>query len=536
MDMNATTSNGKGWRRARRIVIGLAVFVTLVAVFYAEENWRGQRAWEQCKREVEARGTVLDWNKFLPPAIPDEQNFFTAPKMADWFVKPSLRAGVVDTPWQSRTELGRHLDPARPFAMAGLNASNGPIQIAEITFASPAGTENAMRLDDPATIEQVRRLISDTVGPSVAGSQGLALTAKKLRQIQPVQIQLQADRIPPVKELALWLGNDGVSANVGGLRIEAGADAKSFRVLLVPRPSLSAAEYLAWGEPAVPDFDLIREALKRPYAIIPGDYSEPFSQPIPNFVELRRVAQTLAQRAQCYLLSGQPDRAVLELALMHDLCRILEKPPAAKPETLVEAMIDVAITGLYVNTTADGFRLRAWQEPQLQALERQLQGVRLSPFVAEAFRGERAASTHVFETMSADQIADLLSSGLGGTKVSVWERWKQPLYLYLKFAPRGWRFQNLVKLARLEPQPADSFDLAQDTISPRVLDQTAGNLGKFFAHKSPFKTLVALAIPNFTRATQTLAFNQTQANEAQIVCDRLMQSNEFPFEQRDHER
>src|SRR5690349_4072194 len=41
------------WRNFRRFLVGLAVFATLMAIFYTEENWRGKRAWENCKRELE---------------------------------------------------------------------------------------------------------------------------------------------------------------------------------------------------------------------------------------------------------------------------------------------------------------------------------------------------------------------------------------------------------------------------------------------------------------------------------------------------
>ena len=73
------------WRNVRRAVIGLAVLGTLVAVFYTVENWRGGRAWEQCRRELEARGEKLDWEAFIPQPLPDDQNFFKAPGMTAWF-------------------------------------------------------------------------------------------------------------------------------------------------------------------------------------------------------------------------------------------------------------------------------------------------------------------------------------------------------------------------------------------------------------------------------------------------------------------
>ena len=70
-----------------RAVIPLAGLALVVALFYAEEDWRGVRAWENCKRDMEAKGEVLDWTNFIPAPVPDGQNFFKAPKMAEWFVK-----------------------------------------------------------------------------------------------------------------------------------------------------------------------------------------------------------------------------------------------------------------------------------------------------------------------------------------------------------------------------------------------------------------------------------------------------------------
>ena len=85
--MNETPKTKRGWRIVRRILITLAVLATLVAALYAEEDWRGKRAWEKSKREIEAEGVVLDWNALIPPPVPDDQNFFGAPKMQEWFVK-----------------------------------------------------------------------------------------------------------------------------------------------------------------------------------------------------------------------------------------------------------------------------------------------------------------------------------------------------------------------------------------------------------------------------------------------------------------
>lgn len=53
--------------------------VFLVVILFALENWRGHRAWTECKQELEAKGEKLDWEAFAPPAVPDDQNFATTP-------------------------------------------------------------------------------------------------------------------------------------------------------------------------------------------------------------------------------------------------------------------------------------------------------------------------------------------------------------------------------------------------------------------------------------------------------------------------
>ena len=170
--MNSEPQINRGWRIMRRLLIGLAVLATLAAIFYTEENWRGRRAWEKCKSEYEAKGWVFDWKAYIPPPVPDDHNFYKAPKMAEWFVKPDWRTGI--------------------------------------------GTN----------------------------------------------------------ELTVLLAN------------------KLTTTVITNR--VDAENYLKWSDGLEPQFALIREALKRPYARIDCDYSIPHLILIPHFVTMRSLAQVLA--------------------------------------------------------------------------------------------------------------------------------------------------------------------------------------------------------------------------------------------------
>jgi len=66
--------------------VGVAGLILAIALFYPVENWRGRRAWKNCPTRIAARGEVLDWTAYIPAQVPDQQNMFKAPKMAEWFV------------------------------------------------------------------------------------------------------------------------------------------------------------------------------------------------------------------------------------------------------------------------------------------------------------------------------------------------------------------------------------------------------------------------------------------------------------------
>ena len=61
--------------------------VALIILFYVEEDWRGARAWAATKAEWEAKGETFDYNKFIPPPVPDDQNLAAIPLFKQEMVK-----------------------------------------------------------------------------------------------------------------------------------------------------------------------------------------------------------------------------------------------------------------------------------------------------------------------------------------------------------------------------------------------------------------------------------------------------------------
>lgn len=68
------------WRAAlRQSLFAAAVLATLIAIFYAEENWRGRRRWERFRAEWEAKGVKFSIAEVMPPPVPDDQNMAMHP-------------------------------------------------------------------------------------------------------------------------------------------------------------------------------------------------------------------------------------------------------------------------------------------------------------------------------------------------------------------------------------------------------------------------------------------------------------------------
>ena len=72
----------KGWRST---LIRLTCFATLIAIFYAEEDWRGKHDWEKFKQEWEAKGERFDFSSVIPKPVPDDQNFALTPVVASCY-------------------------------------------------------------------------------------------------------------------------------------------------------------------------------------------------------------------------------------------------------------------------------------------------------------------------------------------------------------------------------------------------------------------------------------------------------------------
>jgi hypothetical protein len=184
--------------------------------------------------------------------------------------------------------------------------------------------------------------------------------------------------------------------------------------------------------------------------------------------------------------------------------------------TLVAAMINVAVRGLYVTIVGDGLRLHAWREPQLAAIQQQLAETDLLPYVRAAFHFENLSFGRMAESSSSKELADAYT--WEDRDKGFWVKVKRSEYDYIRLAPHGWLLQNALKNAERGRKVLATMDLSNHLILPAEVDELSRGLEESVRHRTAFTYLSSASVPNFQRALQTTAHNQTFVNEALIAC------------------
>ena len=512
-------------RRWRYWLTGLVAFSATIALFYAEENWRGWRAWENCQRDLAAKGARLDWAYYIPPAVPEDENIFGAPEMRQWF-EGREATGSSRLPPVSGWDT--NLSSLLRFPGWDNNA-NARLVVANVTIglpgsSPPSGSTVLQWLEGTNARAEASRLIKQSLGLMAADPAGYGIMVKKPEEVRPPEIFLQCQTAPTLTELQQFLPSSFAPTqgwNSDDVRIEQ-TSSNSFRETM--HTPVNAAEYVAWSATIEPKLAIIRQAVQRPYARLAGDYSNPLDMPIPNFVSVRNLSQRLAALAECYMVLGQPEKALDQLTFLHQLCHLLEARPTGRPMTLVAAMINVAVTGLYVGTIQDGMRMQVWREPQLAALQEQLQEINLRPYVVDAFAFEQVSTCAYGQKLSAADLLKLVHESelpAKDPKFTFFSWILHGLASHVSLArliPQGWMYQNLVVNANLHQLIISNLGSADQLVEPRKLAAIQPAVDRVATNPSPFNVLASIAIPNFSRAFQTTAHNQTLANQAQIAC------------------
>ena len=84
-------------KRGLKSVLLIFVWVaTIIFLAYAIENWRGKRAWNQVRTDMEKRGEIWRFSDLVPKPVAADQNFASIPLVTNWFDRVQMTNSIDD--------------------------------------------------------------------------------------------------------------------------------------------------------------------------------------------------------------------------------------------------------------------------------------------------------------------------------------------------------------------------------------------------------------------------------------------------------
>lgn len=240
----------------------------------------------------------------------------------------------------------------------------------------------------------------------------------------------------------------------------------------------------------------IYAACDRPRSRADLQYDDWLNAGFPDFVQVRKLAQSFGLRARANLAVGDTKTALDDLNVLRRLALMSE----GRPTTIVQAMIEVAIAGLMVTVIEEGIQEGALSVQACEELRQQLEFFDLPAGLIFAIKkGEIPGVTS--RIMEAP--ARMMSPDEAGP---------------LAVLPKGVFQRNLIVYGESLSEMLSGVDLEKGVVNPTELDQQAAALDTRFQSFSVSTFLARIMIPNLTKATQTAVRIQMRIRMARIAC------------------
>ena len=308
----------------------LAGFCLLVVLFYAEENWRGRRAWENFRREWEAKGERFDWRSVVPPPVPEDQNFALTPVVYSSYRQELTGAGkaIPQEKWNSNSVNRLNMD-VYFYYLQTQSLTNQP----DIFYA-------AFR-----KLEQ-----TNTFG---SWAKGTRLDLKSFQQFY--------------RALAGFTGD----------------------VKVLPQAQAPATDVLLTLGKFDSTIEELRAAAMLPFSRFPLKYDEDYwgNIRLPHLSVLKRCLQVLHLRAGAELQNGQNEKALDDVKLSLRLVDSIRNEPFVISHLVRASLLESALYPIY-----QGVSEHCWSDAQLLALEADLQKIDFLADSQAVMRGERAVA------------------------------------------------------------------------------------------------------------------------------------------------
>jgi hypothetical protein len=441
-------------RNFKRLAFVFACLVTLLALFYAEEDWRGKHDWEAYQREAAARGEKLDWSSVVPPPVPDDQNFAFSPV---WIAEEKYV--FLNTPKRAEAWYGDRIyndDVTKlvsllPVSVSGLVGTNW--------WANP-----------PRNLPTF---------PDVTNSWPMGVRV----DLKPWQSYYRA----------LQQSNSAAEISV------------------TPEPQSPAQDVLL----ALSKFDPVIEQLRADSALpesrFPVSYDDdnPAGILLPHLAALKRHCQVLELRSLAELEIGQTNQAFDDIKLSFRLIGAIRSEPFPISQLVRVVMFELTLQPLW-----EGLAEHKWSDAQLIGFDRELAQLDFLADYESSMRGECVFHARFIAYMQRQRslrkfngLPDLLWNQPG------LEALKNLTYYLL--APAGWFEQSKVQLSRvLTENYFPVIDVERHVVS---VDQVNKIIASESASNQSGDLMEWLSIPKFGMTGKKFAYAQAFTDLARVA-------------------
>ncbi len=443
------------WRFLRVVAFALVSLATVVALFYAEENIRGKRAWNSYKRERAAKGEKLSLADFIPPPVPEEQNLALCPllkPLLDLDLRPVTEGKI--TRWVRGPQLFRDTN-----GLKRLDQWNRTWSVVQYRQTSPRekkfSTPQGLRTPEP------EKLTNGWI------------------------------------DLAGWAAYYRTGTNLAGV-IESTPSATA--VLLALHPLEGDLR------------ELQREAILRPFARWPVYYdtNHPWGILLPQLAREVSIVSLLQLRASARLAAGETEEGFADIELAFRIAESSRDEPI-----LISQLVRNKCHRLISQPFKEGLARHQFSDAQLDELQKRIGVVDILAGYQYAMRGERGCNSE-WNRYAREGTADwrrlVENDDRDDREGSNMAKYRAP---FMRFAPLGWIYQNQLALCRLY----DQFSLPTiDPQRRRVYPEVAAHTDPAVAQMSgPFSVFPKLLLPAGS-AARKFAHSQTQLDQALIAC------------------
>lgn len=467
------------WRILKRVFIGVAGFLTFVGLFYIEENWRGRHAWEKLKKEWEAKGERFDFASFVPPPVPDDQNFALTPIVA------SCYSHVLD-------RRGHRIKPENTNVVNRLDMTIYRERLPTSTNMFLGLWYQSRFADLEAWQDHYRTTALTNEGIVVATTAPEAFLSRY--GIQPVATNVAKKTI----EVRYFATNEFPTA---------------------VQPQSPAADVLLALSKYDPAIEELRQASRLPYSRFPLEYSakSPGEMVFPHYVSLKATASVLRLRAIAELNNEQTENALADVQLVLYLADSIRHEPVSWSLRSRLEMVNHAIQPIW-----EGLARHQWSDGQLIALERELARFEVLRDCSLVLRSDLAWHLKSIDYLRDERMANSFVCMCGDPMF-----WPTLAY---RLSPSGWFHLNKVALARCyRAALPTSAELSQRVLSSYVsrrFEETTGQVRSQYSLLGSF--FVTFFLPaSLEREAKACAYTQASLDLARAACalERFRRAN-----------